>query len=90
MVAAEAMLILAGTLEGADGRRYRDAAAGLLHTLTSRHLVGGTACSTSTTAPPGMLLDGCYDMAAGTAVAHELIWGDYFLLAALLRLRPAR
>jgi unsaturated chondroitin disaccharide hydrolase len=34
-----------------------------------------------------MLLDGCYDAHGGTAVRHELVWGDFFLalgLAALL------
>ncbi|MFD0372450.1 hypothetical protein [Streptomyces sp. NPDC127114] len=37
--------------------------------------------------PAGMLLGGCYDARGGTAVRHELVWGDYFLalgLAALL------
>ncbi|MFF8809605.1 sugar ABC transporter permease [Streptomyces omiyaensis] len=39
------------------------------------------------TRPAGMLLDGCYDAHGGTAVRHELVWGDFFLalgLAALL------
>lgn len=35
--------------------------------------------------PPGMLLQGCYNERTGEAVAHELIWGDYFLLEALVR-----
>ncbi|MFH0244668.1 sugar ABC transporter permease [Streptomyces sp. HK10] len=83
-IAAEAMLVLAGALGGPRGGTYRDAAVELLHELVERHL---TRPGADTGAPPaGMLLDGCYDMASGTAVAHELVWGDHFLLSALLRL----
>jgi len=35
------------------------------------------------TRPGGILTDGCFDPKRGTAVAHELIWGDYFLLESL-------
>jgi len=35
--------------------------------------------------PPGMLLHGCYNLYSGEAPDHELVWGDYFLLEALLR-----
>ncbi|WP_237535762.1 hypothetical protein [Streptomyces sp. SID3343] len=38
----------------------------------------------------GRLLDGCYDLAAGTAVRHELIWGNFFLAYALARLTGDR
>ncbi|GGJ83073.1 glucuronyl hydrolase [Pilimelia anulata] len=41
--------------------------------LVARHLRGGA------------LLDGCYDADRGIATAHELIWGDHFLLALLAR-----
>jgi unsaturated chondroitin disaccharide hydrolase len=37
--------------------------------------------------PPGMLLHGCYNLYSGEAPDHELVWGDYFLLEALLRRR---
>ena len=37
--------------------------------------------------PPGMLLHGCYNLQSGEAPDHELVWGDYFLLEALLRRR---
>ncbi|GAA3116754.1 hypothetical protein GCM10020254_74460 [Streptomyces goshikiensis] len=40
-----------------------------------------------------MLLDGCYDAEQGTAVRHELVWGDFFLalgLAALTGLADVR
>ncbi|WP_240045127.1 sugar ABC transporter permease [Streptomyces alboflavus] len=36
--------------------------------------------------PPGMLLHGCHDAATGTAVQHELIWGDFFLALGLAAL----
>ncbi|MET9542245.1 sugar ABC transporter permease [Streptomyces sp. NPDC006553] len=57
-------------------------AEAVLHRLAHDHLTrpGGTR-------PAGMLLDGCYDAPSGTAVRHELVWGDFFLalgLAALL------
>ncbi|MFE0427424.1 sugar ABC transporter permease [Streptomyces sp. NPDC058953] len=85
-IAAETMLRLADTLEGPAAVRYRRAGAELVARLVDGHL---TRPGADAAAPPaGALLDGCYDMASGTAVAHELVWGDYFLLAALLRLRP--
>jgi hypothetical protein len=34
-----------------------------------------------------MLLHGCYNLYSGEAPDHELVWGDYFLLEALLRRR---
>ncbi|MET7618874.1 hypothetical protein [Streptomyces sp. NPDC005408] len=27
----------------------------------------------------GGLREGCYDLGAGVAVRHELVWGDFFL-----------
>ncbi|MCF2128664.1 sugar ABC transporter permease [Strepomyces sp. STD 3.1] len=54
---------------------HRDRAAGILETLVERHLTAD-----------GRLLDGCYDLGAGTAVRHELIWGDFFLAYALAEL----
>ncbi|MFD5328209.1 sugar ABC transporter permease [Streptomyces sp. NPDC127092] len=58
-------------------------AAAVLHRLASPVHLTRPAGSL----PAGMLLDGCYDARGGTAVRHELVWGDYFLalgLAALL------
>jgi unsaturated chondroitin disaccharide hydrolase len=34
----------------------------------------------------GGLSDGCYNNNSNLATGHELIWGDYFLLEALLAL----
>ncbi|MEU3597691.1 sugar ABC transporter permease [Streptomyces sp. NPDC006798] len=86
-IAAETMLRLADTLAGPDAVRYRRAGHGLIARLVGDHL--GRPDTAEGAPPAGALLDGCYDMASGTAVAHELIWGDYFLLAALLRPAPA-
>ncbi|MEU3956670.1 sugar ABC transporter permease [Streptomyces achromogenes] len=51
---------------------HRDRAVAVLEELVHRHLTSD-----------GRLLDGCYEPAAGTAVRHELIWGDFFLAYAL-------
>ncbi len=55
------------------GRRER--AVTVLEELVGSHLTAD-----------GRLLDGCYDLAAGTAVRHELVWGDFFLAYALAEL----
>jgi unsaturated chondroitin disaccharide hydrolase len=34
--------------------------------------------------PAGILTEGCFDSTRKLAPRHELIWGDYFLLEALL------
>ncbi|MFJ1733447.1 sugar ABC transporter permease [Streptomyces sp. NPDC088254] len=34
----------------------------------------------------GRLLNGCYDLASGTATQHELVWGDFYLAYALAAL----
>ncbi|WP_237693913.1 sugar ABC transporter permease [Streptomyces sp. SID2888] len=54
------------------GLGHRDRAVAVLEALVEGHLTAD-----------GRLLDGCYDLAAGTAVRHELIWGDFFLAYAL-------
>ncbi|MET7905456.1 sugar ABC transporter permease [Streptomyces sp. NPDC005355] len=55
------------------GRRER--AVQVLNELVRTHLSGD-----------GRLLNGCYDLTAGTATRHELIWGDFFLAYALATL----
>ncbi|MFD0412576.1 hypothetical protein [Streptomyces sp. NPDC127108] len=45
-----------------------------------------TALTTPPVRPPGMLLHGCHDATTGTAVQHELIWGDFFLALGLAAL----
>jgi unsaturated chondroitin disaccharide hydrolase len=70
-IAAASLLKLAALGDG----RYRTAAEGIVNGLAGGHL-----------APHGGLLDGCYDQHQKLATANELIWGDYFLLEALLAL----
>ncbi|WP_051855446.1 hypothetical protein [Streptomyces sp. NRRL B-1347] len=69
-ITAVALLKLAA-LPGADAEPLTRRATAVLHRLVTAHLTDG------------MLLDGCYDAATGTAVRHELIWGDYFLALGL-------
>ena len=54
----------------------------ILGALVREHL---TPVSSADARPPGMLLHGCYNLPAGEAPDAELVWGDYFLLEALLR-----
>jgi hypothetical protein len=70
-IAAAALLKLAA----ANGNQYRAAAEHVIDALAARHL-----------AAHGGLRDGCYEQRNGLATSNELIWGDYFLLEALLAL----
>ncbi|WAX77947.1 sugar ABC transporter permease [Streptomyces sp. KMM 9044] len=54
---------------------HREQAVTLLDELVRTHVTAD-----------GRLLNGCYDLAAGTATQHELIWGDFFLAYALATL----
>lgn len=72
-IAAAAMLKLAAIHpDRARAAEYRDAAAATVRALVDRHLT-----------PDGILADGCFDPNNGTAVAHELVWGSYFLYESL-------
>jgi unsaturated chondroitin disaccharide hydrolase len=66
--------------------RYRLEAERVLAALIAGYL---TPLGPGDARPPGMLLHGCYNLQTGEAPDHELIWGDYFLLEALLRRRGA-
>ncbi|WP_247195690.1 sugar ABC transporter permease [Streptomyces sp. GESEQ-35] len=54
---------------------HRDQAVALLYQLVRTHVTDD-----------GRLLNGCYDLASGTATRHELVWGDFFLAYALAAL----
>lgn len=54
---------------------HREQALALLDELVGTHVTAD-----------GRLLNGCYDLASGTATEHELIWGDFFLAYALATL----
>ncbi|MGW2015082.1 sugar ABC transporter permease [Streptomyces sp. NPDC001927] len=53
---------------------YAERARDVLQRLVSAHLADGR------------LLDGCYDAGSGTAVRHQLVWGDFFLALGLAAL----
>ncbi|MFF4824021.1 sugar ABC transporter permease [Streptomyces sp. NPDC001312] len=57
------------------GLGHRDRAVAMLEALVDSHLTAD-----------GRLLHGCYDLATGTAVRHELIWGNFFLAYSLAAL----
>ncbi|MGA4839070.1 sugar ABC transporter permease [Streptomyces sp. G45] len=89
-ITAVALLKL-GHLPGPEGAAHRRRGEAVLRRLVEAHLTRGSANGTAR--PAGMLLDGCHDAASGTAVRHELIWGDFFLalgLALLTGLVDAR
>jgi unsaturated chondroitin disaccharide hydrolase len=78
-ITADALLRLAALEPGSDrGRRHREAAEMTVDTLLPYVTAGGDG------RPAGMLTGGCYHFGAHLAVANELVWGDYHLLAALL------
>ena len=73
-IAAAALMTVAGLphLDRREAAEFRAAAASLIYLLSDVHLDAS-----------GVLRDGCYDLAAGVAVADELIWGTYFAMAVL-------
>ncbi|WP_435186712.1 sugar ABC transporter permease [Streptomyces sp. bgisy126] len=80
-ITAVALLKLALVPGAAWSRACASRVEAVLHRLAHDHLTrpGGTW-------PAGMLLDGCYDAHSGTAVRHELVWGDFFLALGLVAL----
>lgn len=79
-ITAVALLKLA-RLPGPRATQYADRAVEILRRLVGTHLSVPHAHR-----PAGMLLDGCYDAGRGTAVRHELVWGDFFLALGLAAL----
>jgi unsaturated chondroitin disaccharide hydrolase len=57
------------------GEQYLTAARKILDALMTRYQ-----------GAHGGLVDGCYSYHQGLAVRYELIWGDYFLMEAILAL----
>ncbi|WP_282697222.1 sugar ABC transporter permease [Streptomyces sp. CC208A] len=81
-IAVVALLKLAQVPRAAWTSACAARAEAVLHRLVDAHLTRPGSAR-----PAGMLLDGCYDAQGGTAVRHELVWGDFFLalgLSALL------
>ena len=73
-IALAALMTLgaASYVDTRDAGRFRTAAGTLLARLVEENLD-----------QHGVLRNGCYDVHRGVAPAHELIWGTYFLTAAL-------
>ncbi|MFG2640677.1 sugar ABC transporter permease [Streptomyces sp. NPDC048370] len=72
-ITAVALWKLALLRDGRSGS-YTERAVQTLRRLVSAHLADGR------------LLDGCYDAGRGTAVRHQLVWGDFFLAFGLAAL----
>ncbi len=77
---AAASLLKAATHLPHRAQGYRSEAVAMLNALTLHQIQpddprGGA---------PGALIDACYNHRLGLATAHELVWGDYFFLEALL------
>ena len=83
-MAAAALLKLAALMpEPEDSRRYRTHAEVTINKLVHLYL---TPTRPDDHRPPGILTEGCWQRNQKMATKHELIWGDYFLLEALLQL----
>ncbi|MGH3449603.1 MAG: glucuronyl hydrolase [Haloechinothrix sp.] len=80
---AAAALLKVDPADPERSQRYRSCAERMVARLINHHLtpVGGRDSR-----PRGILADGCYNHRIGLATSNELIWGDYFLLEALLAL----
>jgi unsaturated chondroitin disaccharide hydrolase len=83
-MAASALLKLA-RLAREDAQRIAYAHAGVktVRALVERYLAPTHAGDAR---PRGMLTEGCWQRNQGMATRHELVWGDYYLLEALMML----
>src|SRR5438132_764048 len=80
---ASALIELSGVLDLPDRDRYLQAAKRMLDELASpAYLAAGTPS-------PAVLLHGVGDLPEGKAVDAGLIYGDYYFIEPLARLRPA-
>lgn len=79
-IAAASLLKLAKLIPERS-EHYRAVAEQTVERLVSNHL---TPVSESDPRQPGILADGCFNKRNNVATAHELIWGDYFLMESLL------
>lgn len=81
-MAAAALLKLAALVPNqVEAARYRAHAETTVDALVRGYL---TPVHGGDQRPPGMLTEGCWQRRQRIAVKHELIWGDYFLLEALV------
>lgn len=82
-MAAAALLKLARLADAERRASYAEAGALTVRALVERYLVPTRADDTR---PRGMLTEGCWQRNQGMSTRHELVWGDYYLLEALLML----
>ncbi|MFI8913031.1 sugar ABC transporter permease [Streptomyces sp. NPDC053513] len=87
-IAAVALLKLAQLSGAAWATACAARSEAVLHHLVEVHLTRSAGnrpagAGPAGTRPAGMLLDGCYEAKSGTAVRHELVWGDFFLALGL-------
>ena len=83
-MAAAALLKLARLAPDTERREiYAEAGALTVRALVERYLAPTHAGDAR---PRGMLTEGCWQRNQGMSTRHELVWGDYFLLEALLML----
>lgn len=86
-IACDALLTLAASLgDGESTRKYHTTARKTVETLCRDYVLPLKAEGDSGAAMPVVLTQGCFDQVRGVATAHELIWGDYFLLCSLGKL----
>jgi unsaturated chondroitin disaccharide hydrolase len=81
-IAAAGLLALAELVVGEERELYFAQGERLLEPLCSRYLVEDKLGQVSSR---GFLAGGCYFLAEGTGVDTELMFGDYYLLEALMR-----
>lgn len=67
----------------AQREKYAQAGARTVRALVSRYLV---PTHPGDSRPRGMLTEGCWQRNQGMSTRHELVWGDYYLLEALMLL----
>ena len=67
----------------AQREKYGQAGARTVRALVNRYLV---PTHPGDTRPRGMLTEGCWQRNQGMSTRHELVWGDYYLLEALMLL----
>ncbi len=83
-MAAAALLKLSRLMPESDqARRYADAGRLTVRALVEHYLV---PTHEGDPRPSGMLTEGCWQRNQGMSTRHELVWGDYYLLEALMLL----
>jgi unsaturated chondroitin disaccharide hydrolase len=83
-IAASGLLELARWLDGEERRKYHDYALQILGTLTSSQFLAD-----ETPGWEGILLHGIYHLGKGLGVDESVMWGDYFFLEALSKVKQS-